>query len=161
MIKICLCSAKKSVVNVLNSKISYMLIRTTSFSSVNYNPQNIDKKKVDVALARSDPKVTTPTLDEDEETDGSGVGGKAMKQTRIVVETAFNVGEKMAEGMQETLGSIKDTTKRVKDTIVGNYDDVSPIDDHDHDHHHHHHPKVDKHVQDLRNKAGGYDKRLH
>ena len=82
-----------------------------------------------------------------------------MKQTRIVVETAFNVGEKMAEGMQETLGSIKDTTKRVKDTIVGNYDDVSPIDDHDH--HHHHHPKVDKHVQDLRNKAGGYDKRLH
>ncbi|CAO2833384.1 unnamed protein product [Amaranthus hypochondriacus] len=96
-------------------------------------------------------------IQRDEETDG--IGGKDKKQTRNVVETAFNVGEKMAEGMQETLGSIKDTTKKVKDTIVGNYDDVSPI--HDRDHDHDHLPKVDKHVQDLRNKAGGYDKRLH
>lgn len=51
------------------------------------------------------------------------VADKAVKGTKNAVETAFIVGEKLAEGMEQTFGSIKEVTRKVKDTVVGNQTD--------------------------------------
>ncbi|KMT13148.1 hypothetical protein BVRB_4g086870 [Beta vulgaris subsp. vulgaris] len=80
------------------------------------------------------------------------VADKAKKGTKGAVETAFDVGARLAEGMEQTFGTVKETTQKVKDTVLGNYDEGGDIGKDSHE-------KVDKHVEDLRKKAGGYDKR--
>ncbi|KAJ8438257.1 hypothetical protein Cgig2_030622 [Carnegiea gigantea] len=81
------------------------------------------------------------------------VADKAKRGTKSAVETAFDVGAAMAEGMEHTWGGVKQTTHKVKDAILGkgDQDDKDPGPKRDDDH------KVDKHVEDLRRKARGYD----
>lgn len=75
------------------------------------------------------------------------VGDVAVK----AMETGIELGEKAKETMDIAWDGFKETTKNVKDTVVGNDDDPSPVslsDDRD---------NVDSHVHKLRKRGGGYD----
>uniref|UniRef100_A0A803LVF0 Uncharacterized protein n=1 Tax=Chenopodium quinoa TaxID=63459 RepID=A0A803LVF0_CHEQI len=154
-------------------------------SVINNNvSKNIHSNKVDVPFATAEPKIVprqTSVEDPYDETHNNlnfhpnhnhhvhkndkaarrttedttnYVADKAKSGTRSAVETTFVVGEKLAEGMEQTFGCVKDTTKKVKDTVLGKCDEDGDNKDHDNSH-----GKVDKHVEDLRRKAGGYDLR--
>ncbi|XP_056683608.1 uncharacterized protein [Spinacia oleracea] len=179
-------SGGRSVLHV--SKADYQngainMLRASSFSSASHNPKNIHSNKVDAPFATAETKVaprTTSVEDPVEDPfdnynknnkDGSSrsttedaadyMADKAKKGSKGVVETALDVGEKLAEGVEQTFGTVKETTNKVKESVLGEYDEdggynynrADNVDDNDD------HGKVDKHVDDLRRKAGGYDLR--
>lgn len=92
----------------------------------------------------------------------SFVAEKAKKGTKGVVETAFNAGAAVAEGMEKSWGGIKETTEKIKDSVVGSDED----EDENNEKRYGGNKRgdqgyVDKHIDDLRRKAGGYDRSSH
>lgn len=57
----------------------------------------------------------------------SFVAEKARGGSRKAVETAFHVGEAVAQGMEESWGAIRETTQKIRDTVLG--DDKKSKDD--------------------------------
>jgi len=119
-----------------------------------------DNNKIDAPFAGTERKAQSPYDDDKTEDDQKSktekttdyVADNAKKGTRRALETAFDVGAAMAEGMEHTWGGVKQTTRKVKDAILGKGEDDKDGGENKGDDH-----KVDKHVGDLRRKAGGYD----
>lgn len=122
---------------------------------------------MDAPFAKTNPKATTTKQssmedpdksfkniddDEDRKSRTENLTDKAKSGTKSAMETAFNLGKTVAEGMEKSWGGVKETTEKVKDTVIGNTDE---------DHSSTNTGHVDKHVEDLRRKAGGYDQRSH
>lgn len=72
------------------------------------------------------------------------------------METGIELGEKAKQTMDIAWDGFKETTKNVKNAVVGNDDDHGPASlsetMHDHD-------NINSHVHNLRKRAGGYDLR--
>ncbi|XP_057531240.1 uncharacterized protein LOC130809463 [Amaranthus tricolor] len=145
LVKIMNSAATTSLVkanNPIPNKTFHQMLTVISFSAVNHIPKNIHSNKVDAPFATTSEeaaKAQSRILEEDDKKEDKSynrgrrkndmeelsefVADKAVKGTKNAVETAFIVGEKLAEGMEQTFGSIKEVTRKVKDTVVGNQTD--------------------------------------
>ncbi|XP_049413144.1 uncharacterized protein LOC125876073 [Solanum stenotomum] len=98
---------------------------------------------------------TRPSVDEmvdgREEGANSSVGERLKEGAAKAVETGLNVGEKAKESMDEAWDAAKETTKNVKDALVDDANDEMKKG--------YEYPPThkDKHTQNLRKRADGYD----
>ncbi|XP_074311111.1 uncharacterized protein LOC141646987 [Silene latifolia] len=162
----------RNFVNVskFGSSPQHDFINTTRIASFSYVSHN-NEHNVGAPPPRSPPKVHLTVDDprdnlnikknrehDDIRERTEDVTEKAKRGTKGVVETALNAGAAVAEGMEKSWGGIKETTEKIKDSVLGDddennekrYGDNMRGSDQGY---------VDKNIEDLRRKAGGYDQR--
>ncbi|KAK9674125.1 hypothetical protein RND81_12G212500 [Saponaria officinalis] len=149
---------------------SFDMARVATFSYVSHNnehnvgappPRSPPKVNLSVENPKDNPFNTNKTRDEDRNTT-EDVTEKTKRGTKGVVETAFSAGAAVAEGMEKSWGGIKETTEKIKDSVLGNEDDDENNEkryggNYEGDEQGY----ADKNIEDLRRKAGGYDQRSH